>query len=423
MLMSPRARNAALAGVLFAAGLLCSQKGLYVIGLAGVLFLTASVSRGLSVPNGARPEISAALRRAGLVAIGAAATIGLYLALVPETASLVSQRHLASSFDTMDWYRARLGYRAYTIHAARLWVHWLLFASLVLWTTRALLARDRTEAVRLVTCWSVLILGLAVIRIHASSFPYFLMTAGLFPAVALGLAAGPALEFAGDRKVAAAIGLAAVLLWKSTPETLEMLQEYQAHQRETLRLVNGSALRSMRGYQVEGGLVCAADPAAMPAMFTQQIKQRAARGPTAFDDFIAQFRQRPIAYIVESYRMKQFPPKVRQFWDDHYVPYAAALQVAGFRVSGRDQDLVIDVIVEGSYRWVTSRQGSDGAIVVGTTVVQPGGTLLLDSGKHTVSKADPATSGSLVLAISAAPMGEAFPFYDPRQVRQVRLKQ
>jgi hypothetical protein len=158
-------------------------------------------------------------------------------------------------------------------------------------------------------------------------------------------------------------------------------------------------------------------------MFAPQIMQRKLRGPNAFDEFIEEFRRRPIAYIVESYRMKQFPANVRQFWDEHYVPYAAALQVAGFRVSKRDEALTIDVIVGGAYRWVTGRHGGDGAIRVGTALVQPGETLWLDAGKHTVSKAAPTTSGSLVLAISAAPMGEAFPFYDPRQVRQIRLKQ
>jgi hypothetical protein len=420
LLMSPKPRHAVLGGLLFGAGVLCTQKALYVIGLCGVLFATGSVSRVLSASGGARRETIEVATRAALAAAAGSAAIVIYIAFVPTAAKLASQEVLASSFDTMNQYRRSLGYRAYTVNASRLWVHWLLLAFLVFWTIRAVTARNRTDVLRLATCWIVLLLGIAVVRVHGSNFPYFLMTAGLFPAVALGLAAGPALELAGNRKLVAAVGLVAVLLWKSTPESFEMLSGYQDRQRETLRLVNSSELRAMRGYQVEGGLVCAADPDPMPTMFTAQIMQRARRGPSAFDGFVAQFRDRPIAYIVESYRMGAFPPDVKQFWKDHYVPYAAALHVAGFRIASGGAASNMDVIVAGRYRWIPSPEHAPSVVKVAETVLRPHETIWLGIGVHPVATLDPEVTGSLVLAISAPVTGETFPFYDPRQASQLR---
>lgn len=421
--LTPGAVPAAMAGMLFAAGLLCSQKAVYVVGLVCVLYLTAALARTRTARGSAAQEQRSALRRAGLVLAAGAATLGIYFALVPESAKVMSAGHVTASLDTMSWYRARLGYRAYTIHAARLWVHWLLLAALAAWTVRAWARRDTAAAPRVITCWAVLALGVTVAVVHGARLPYFLMTAGLFPAIALGIAAGPAVQWAGGRRTLAVAGLLAVLVVGSAPETREMLQGTQALQRATMQLIRNGELAGMRGYQVERALFCAKDPAPIREMFAPQIAQFRRSGPRAHEAFIEEFRRRPIAYIVESYRMRQFPPSVRGFWEAHYVPYAASLLVAGFRVPRGSDDLPVEVLVAGEYRWKASAYPADGSLRIDGATVRSGETVWLDAGTHRVSPTDPRSFGTLVLALPRTPVGQTFPFYDPRQVVQIRSQQ
>jgi hypothetical protein len=421
--MTPGAVPAAIAGMLFAAGLLCSQKAVYVVGLVCVLYLTAALSRARTARTSIGRELRAALLRAGLVAAAGAATLGLYFALVPESAKVMSAGHVAASLDTMSWYRARLGYRAYTVHAARLWVHWLLLAALTAWTVQAWIKRDEAAAARLITCWAVLALGVAVAIFHGSRLPYFLMTAGLFPAIALGIAAGPTVQLAGERKTLAVAGLVALLVVGSAPETREILQGTQTLQRATMQLIHNGELAGMRGYQVERALFCAADPEPIREMFAPQIAKFRQSGPRAHEAFIEEFRRRPIAYIVESYRMGQFPPSVQQFWEAHYVPYSASLLVAGFRIPRGSKDLPVEVLVAGEYRWKASAYPPEGSVRIDEVTVRSGETVWLDAGTHRVFPTDPRSFGTLVLALPRTPMGQMFPFYDPRQVAQIRSQQ
>jgi hypothetical protein len=420
LLISRRVWASLAAGALFAIALLSTQKALYVMAFGGILFLTASISRALSAPGPVRIEAAGAVSRAMLAAAGMTMVIGGYYLVVPSVANLVSESALASSAATMDWYRARLGFRIYTVHAPRLWVHWLLFGILLLWTAAVLRQKRRDAALRIATCWLLLVLGLAVAIVHGSSFAYFVMTAGLFPAVALGLAAGPALARWESRAPLAIAVLVALLAATSVPEALGTMQGSQHRQRETMQLIERTSLRDKRGYQVEGALFCSSDPDPLPAMFTQQILSRRAQGAGAFDGFIAEFRSRPIAYIVESFRMRQFPDKVREFWDEHYVPYAASLRVAGWRVTGSVRESAHEVIVPGTYRWIPGGRFPEAFIQVDGQSLAPGESLHLDAGPHLVSRADGDAEGLLVLTLDSARPGATFPFFDERQWQQLR---
>lgn len=421
MLMAPRSRATIAAGALFAIAILSTQKALYVMAFGGVLFLSASVSRALSTPGALRAEVVEALTRVALALAGMTAVIGGFYLLVPSVADLVGGSALASSTATMDWYRQRLGFRIYTVHAPRLWVHWLLFGILLVWTAAVVRQKRRDAALRVATCWALLVLGLAVAIVHGSSFAYFLMTAGLFPAVALGLAAGPAVARRGASAPLVIASLGALAAAASAPEALETMRGSQDRQRETMQLIERTLLRDKRGYQVEGALFCSSDPDPLPAMFTQQIlRRRAEQGAGAFDGFVAEFRTRPIGYIVESFRMRQFPDNVREFWNEHYVPYAASLWVAGWRVTSGGTDSAREVIVPGTYRWIPSSRFPEAVIQVDGRSLAPGESLHLDAGPHLVSRAEGDAEGMLVLALGSARPGGIFPFYDERQWQQLR---
>ena len=58
---------------------------------------------------------------------------------------------------------------------------------------------------------------------------------------------------------------------------------------------------------------------------------------------------RPIAYIVDSYRLGQFPEDIRSFWSQHYVWYARSLYIAGYDIAERRE-------IESS--WLASTVGT-----------------------------------------------------------------
>ena len=120
LMLSTSYRRAALGGALFAVALLCTQKALYVIGLCGVLYATASAARIWPVSTATRPELVLVLRRLACAGAGMIMVLGTYVLLVPETAGLASGGAVAAGLEAMNWTRARQGYRIYTVHADRL---------------------------------------------------------------------------------------------------------------------------------------------------------------------------------------------------------------------------------------------------------------------------------------------------------------
>ena len=420
LLLSTSHRQAALARLLFGVALLSTQKGLYTIGLSGLLYATASVPRLWSKSPSTNPEFRAIVGRLALVVVTLVAVLAIYLLLVPTAGRLASGAGVAGTIASMDWYRDSQGYRIYTVHASRLVVHWVLFAALLFCTLRTAIRRTQGEYLPIFTSWLVLLLGIVVAVIHGSRFPYFVMTAGLFPAIGLALAVGGPSALAGRMRWPVTAALLVLCALQSSQESIEMLGDTQHEQRDTMRLIRESGLRNRRGYNVEGALFCAGDPDPMPSMFSQQIWRRFKDSPQEEDKFIEEFRSRPIAYFVESYRMNQFPPAIREFIDEHYVWYQHGLFVAGFPVGPARGRFDADVIVAGNYRWVPSRPQDVGAIKVGLTEVAPFESIYLDIGGYPVESLTQASIGSLMLADLPAPSRGTFEgFYLNRQIFQL----
>jgi hypothetical protein len=420
LLLSTSHWRAAAAGVLFAISLLSTQKGLYPIALSGLLFATSTIARLQLQPANWRAELLLAGKRVALACLAAGAAVAVYLALVPEASTLASQGSLMSALETMRFTRASQGFRIYTVHATRLVVHWALFLVLVAWTLRVLWNRDKEELPLIATSWLSLALGLAVIAFHGSSFPYFIMTAGLFPALALAMTAGRPIALAGRSAWTIVVVLVVFAAMQGARESIQMLQDTQWEQRETLRLVYDSPLRERRGYQVEGALFCMNDPDPLPVLFSAGIHRRFRQSPVAernTEVWIKEFRDRPVAYIVDSYRLWQFPPAVREFWSEHYIWYARSLYLVGYNISeARD----LDVIVGGVYRWDADIASPQAGLRLNGLVFPPGAEIELKPGSQRAEALGEGARGQLILADLPRPERDGYPFfYLRRQIYQL----
>lgn len=414
----------AVAGAMFGVAILCSQKAVYVIALCVLLYTTATIGRALPWTGESPAELNRVGWRMLLATAATGVVIFMYAWLIPEAAKLASGGAVASSLETMRWTREGQGYRIYTVHARRLMVHWLLFGLLLAWTARSALRKDASQALPIATGWAVLLLGVAVAVFHGSSFPYFIMTAGLFTAVALALTTGSTLAYAGRMAWPVLVALIALSAMQSMTESLEMLSETQREQRETLRLAYELNLRNRRGYQVEGALFCSSDPDPIPTMFSQDIARHFRMSPKSAEhiaDFISEFRSRPIAYLVESYRLRQFPEEIHRFFANHYVWYGKSLYLAGFRLDlSADEPRFVDVIVPGLYRWTPDTAFRTKPLVLNGQALAPLGELWLAVGQHTVLVRDRPVVGSLILADLPASERTGYPaFYHQRQVLQL----
>jgi hypothetical protein len=246
------------------------------------------------------------------------------------------------------------------------------------------------------------------------------MTAGLFPALALAMPAGRPLAMSARWSwtlVVLAILLSAA---QSFRESQEMLQDTQREQRDTLRIVYDSPLRNRRGYQVEGALLCMRDPDPMPIMFSPMIYQRFFGTPQGMQnraDWIEEFRSRPIAYMVDSYRLSQFPDEIRDFWSKHYIWYARSLYIAGYDIA---QPRDVDIIVPGRYRWDADPTSPAALLQLGNAVLKPDEEINLPKGSLPAHAIGERARGQLILADLPRPTRDGFPFfYLRRQIAQL----
>jgi hypothetical protein len=400
------------AGAAFGIGWLGTQKLAYVAALAALLGAGDLFMRG---EWRARRELA----RAAAVAVGAALVVAAWRIAVQQAfavapghpaVAVLSPASARKYLDVFDFYRATIGYSQYRDALPTIAPQLALLAGLVAATLASPAARTR----RLAVAWAVIALGVGVGLFHAAAFAYFLMTLGLFGAVGLALAL-PSLRDAAAERWPSAARIASPVLWAALllgagMQTALALRDSQAVQRDSLRFVHRNFARERAGFQPEAALFCGvAQP--IGVWMSQRIYQtfESPQRERAIDELIARFRAEPVHYLVQSFRLNQFPQPVREFWDDHYQPYRDAVFVAGRHLKGSaGESIEFDLLVDGPYRWLPI--GRALPIAIDGEPLAPGEVRLLRSGEHRASF-DGDVRGGLVLAVTDPPKLAPLSFY------------
>lgn len=417
LLLDPKRRlsRALVAGTLFGIGYLCSQKAVYAGLLLAVLAVGDLFADGSWAPS---REGKRALCFAG----GASASVALYrlgasaFFVLPPTNDF---RTLTSAF---AGYRSTIGFNAYVAMLPTLVPHAVLVA-LLAWATWRQRGIATPEGRVLLLSWAVLAAGVAVGLFHAAAFPYFWMTLGLFPAVALALGFDATLAMIG-RPARRALFVAAVALALLVPTlraAVLLLDDAQESQRLALAFVRRNFPPTDRGFHPESALFCREEPAPFPTYFSQDIAWEF-YGPGSaprIAAFLHEFRVRPVAFLVGSFRLDQFPQEVRSFWAERYVPYRDNVFVPGREVGGSAGGLIpFEALVTGPYRWLPASAEGASCVSVDARSLAAGEAVMLHSGEHQISLTC-AARGWLTLALRDAPGGDdPRPFYGMAMMRE-----
>jgi hypothetical protein len=184
-------------------------------------------------------------------------------------------------------------------------------------------------------------------------------------------------------------------------------------QRESFAFLHRAFGPTDVGFQPESALFCRAGAQPFPTLFSQHLYQRFAgkdreRNAAAL---IERFRSLPVEFLVESFRLNQFPVEVRRFWAENYQPYRASVFVAGRRLAGpRGAGLEFEILVPGAYRWLPGGDGPalslEGRTLAGGDVVE------LAAGRHSAIPQGDLPDGMLVLAVDEPPGPAPLSFYE-----------
>jgi hypothetical protein len=408
---------AGLAGLLFGAGFLASQKVVYVGALVGVLalgqlrlareFRPARECRRAAACLAAFALLIAAFHLATTTALDVPSEQGALAALTPSV--------VGRQISEFEYYRKTIGFSQYRDILPTLGPHLLLLAALLATTVASLRVR-RVRADGLWIAWALLATGLAVGAFHASAFAYFWMTLGLFPAVALAVAAGPlrAALPAGRQRITAltTAGLWLVLVAQGSVRVADLSIDTQAIQRESLEFVHRNFEGADAGFHPEHGPFCRREADPIRVYLSQVIfrhfagDSREARTRGLLEDF----RRRPVKFVLQSFRLNQFPVEIRRFLAGNYQPYRASVFVAGRHLTGsageRDE---FELIVPGRYRWLPF--SGPQPIQIGPRTLAPGETAEFEAGPHTASFVEDVPGGMLVLALHDPPAEAPLEFY------------
>jgi len=398
----------AISGLLFAVGYLFTQKAAYVVALAGLLAAGALwIERDFRL----RRE---ALRVGGIAVAGLAVYFG-YLRLV----SFFFDFHLASPttvIEAMGSYR-QLGLLVYRSLPALMVPHLILGILLAAATVRAFLQRN-DDFRRCILAWLVLAAGFAAGFVHGSRFAYFWMTLGLFPAVGLGIGIGPILRSVRSRTgdlVLAFVGV--LLLARAIPQADEITTDSVWRQERAVAFVDRNFAPGVRGFHPEKALFHRRDPNPFPTYFYRQIRAifTGANGRANAETFIGEFRKRNVAFMVDSHRLRMFPPLVQEFWAQHYIHYADSVYVAGRALQGEaGTKLSFEVIAPGDYTLILPDDHPPARIAIGGNTVEPGKTVSLPAGVIEIELLEPVGMGLFTLKLEEPPNPASYgPFYDP----------
>ena len=418
---------ALLAGLLFGIGLLASQKILYLGALValltvGRLWLTRDLRPGREA---LRAALSLGVFAGVVLAYRSAVAVAFDVESSHASQDVVSVASVARGMGPFEFYRETLGLRQYRDMLPTLLPHMALALGLMAASLRAV--RRRTYTRELTLAWAVLLLGLAVGAFHAGAFFYFWMTLGVFPAVAFAVARAPlwellrdSLALRGDAERAALPRLLAIVFWLALvlPGLLQMSLtrwDTQEQQRESLAFIHRNFSKETAGFHPERSPFCWRGEQPLPPFFSMTIYQHLdgpdpARNRHHLERMLATFEERPVAFLLESFRLNQFPVELRRFWAKHYQPYRGSVFVAGRNLEGSaGTHSEFELIVPGHYRWIP-RDGPRELHIDGQ-VVPAGGILELEPGAHTARVIDDATEGMLVLALDDPPGLAPLKFY------------
>jgi hypothetical protein len=414
LLASKRRPTLALAaGALLGIGLLASQKLFYVAALVG-LFALAQVAFGR------RMRFRREALRAGLCALGfAACLLAVYQTTTREITvvrdhAVLSAAVVRNGLSSFDLYRKTIGWSQYQAMLPTLVPHFALLgalaaATLVAWRRRGPLGPALTLA------WLTLILGIAVGSFHAAAFSYFWMTLGLFPALAFAVARQPICDLLPSSGQIRRLAIAGFWLALAGPGTLEMvmmLDDTQKVQRDSLDFIHSNFQASDAGFHPESALFCRGDGQPLQHYFSADIYRRFGTPGSEPNRarLIQQFRDEPIVFIVESFRLNQFPVEIRRFWSDNYQPYRASVFVAGRRLEGRGgSSSVFELVVPGEYRWLPATGPQP--ITLDGQPLGAGEITYLASGEHVADFPEDVPGGTLVLALEQPPGLAPLAFY------------
>ncbi len=399
----------AAAGLLFGLGFLASQKLVYVVAAVGLLAAGQLWSaRELRM----RREVA----RAFLCGVGfVAAFYGFHAAIAHQgidiadnaaAVSGISASVFRDGLSAFDFYRHTIGFSQYIALAPTLGPHLVLLGALI----AATLARGgRRNAGRdvLPLAWALLALFLAVGLFHAAAFAYFWMTLGLFPALAFAIARGPIQDLlpdTGSLRAGAIVAFWACLAGPGVASMTELLVDTQSVQRQSFDFVHRNFESSDAGFHPESGMFCRGEGQPLEHYFSHKIYMLYGRpeGKSDPENFIQQFRHAPIRFLVQSFRLNQFPVEVRRFWAENYQPYRDAVFVAGRRLTGRaGQNHAFEVVAAGAYQWIPDTGSQE--ISIDGRRLGSGEVVSLQAGDHQANFNRDASGGILVLALSDPP--------------------
>jgi len=394
---------AALAGMLFGAGFLATQKVVYVGALVGVLALGQ-----LRLEREFRP-VREALRAVACAAAFALAVASFQLATTTEfevpreqsALELLTPAVVGEQIAKFEYYRKTIGFSQYLKIVPTLGPHLLLLAALLAATVANLRSRHaRIDALWL--AWAVLAAGFAIGAFHASAFTYFWMTLGLFPAVAFAAAAGCMRD---------------ALLWlvlgtQGVARMAELSIDSQSAQRESLAFVHRNFDATDVGFHPEHGPFCRREADPIRVYFSQVIFRHFAGESREIHThrLLEDLRRRPVKFVVQSFRLNQFPVEVRRFLADNYQPYRASVFVAGRHLAGSEGERSdFELIVPGRYRWLPSN--GPHPVRIGPRTLLPGEVAEFDAGHYTADFVEDVPGGMLVLAVNDPPAKAPLSFY------------
>lgn len=412
-----------LAGTLIGLGWLSSRKVAYVALLIGVLavgriFMARDWTQR---PAQALPRdfLRALFCALGFLAVFYSFRAGLQAAPVSipsghSSETILSAASLTSGLSVFDFYRKTIGYSQYKVLIPTLGAHFLMLAALSLASFTALRRRIRADSLPI--AWAILAAGIVVGLFHAGAFSYFTLTLGLFPAVAFAVSRWEvqALVFpeSGRTRMIAVISWWMLLALPGAGAALQLLRDSQGIQRESMAFIHDNFDSEDSGFHPEGSLFCQAGVQPVRTFFSQTIYYAFATSEAAreveIQEVLNTHREEPIRFLLNSFRLNQFPLALRQFWSDNYQPYRASVFVAGRHLEGPSGTTTeFELIVAGDYRWLPKTgpqklwigQGSEGEGLL----LSPGQIVFLKPGTYAAHFVEDVPEGMLVLAMNEPP--------------------